>query len=169
MKKGEVMSDILSYFGEIIILTAVSGILFMVAPEGNVKKYINFAISICILAAIVAPMISAVVHLPESIRYEEEAWEDVSAENFEDIENAVVKASKDEIEQAICSYICAKYGYTKGRVTCEIELDARDISNIEITTIALVLPPSENEEKIQRELEEMFLGRSTILVSEEEQ
>ena len=78
------MSDILSYFGEIIILTAVSGILFMVAPEGNVKKYINFAISICILAAIVAPMISAVVHLPESIRYEEEAWEDVGAENFED-------------------------------------------------------------------------------------
>ena len=36
------MSEILSYFGEVIVLTAVSGILFAVAPEGNVKKYINF-------------------------------------------------------------------------------------------------------------------------------
>ena len=35
------MSEILSYFGEIIVITAISGILFTVAPEGNVKKYIH--------------------------------------------------------------------------------------------------------------------------------
>ena len=73
------MSEIISYFGEVIILTAVSGVLFVVAPEGNVKKYINFVISICILAAIVAPMITAAVNLPDTIRLEGEEWEDVNA------------------------------------------------------------------------------------------
>lgn len=162
------MSEILSYFGEVIILTAISGILFVVAPEGNVKKYINFVISICILAAVVAPMITAVVHLPDTIRFTEEEWDDVSAEEYENIENAVVKASKAEIEQAICSYVCAKYGCAQTEVSCEIELDARDPTSIEITTITLVLPPGKNKEQIRSELDEMFLGRSTIVVSEGE-
>ena len=76
------MSEILSYFGEVIVLTAVSGILFAVAPEGNVKKYINFIISVCILAAVVAPMISAVTNLPDKIRLED-AFEDAVAQESE--------------------------------------------------------------------------------------
>lgn len=90
------MSEILSYFGEIIIITAISGILFTVAPEGNIKKYINFIISVCVLAAIVAPMISVVSKLPEKIRLEEWKYEEAGAEESEKIENAVINASKKE-------------------------------------------------------------------------
>lgn len=163
------MSEIISYFGEVIILTAVSGVLFVVAPEGNVKKYINFVISICILAAIVAPMITAVVNLPDTIRLEGEEWEDVNAEESENIENAVVEASKREIEEAICSFVCAKYDFEMDEISCEIALNARDPTNIEITTITLVLPPGKDNEKIRKELDEMFLGRSTILITEGEE
>lgn len=159
------MSEILSYFGEVIVLTAVSGILFAVAPEGNVKKYINFIISVCILAAVVAPMISAVTNLPEKIRLDD-AFEDAVAQESEKMESAVVKASKNEIEKAICSLICTKFSLDEDVVSCEIELDTTDLSNIEITKIILGLPSSKNHENIKNYIDEMFLGKSEIIISE---
>ena len=54
-------------------------------------------------------------------------------------------------------------------ISCEIALNARDPTNIEITTITLVLPPGKDNEKIRKELDEMFLGRSTILITEGEE
>ena len=151
------MSEILSYFGEIIIITAISGILFTVAPEGNIKKYINFIISVCVLAAIVAPMISVVSKLPEKIRLEEWKYEEAGAEESEKIENAVINASKKEIESAICSLLSSKF-----------DLDAKDPSNIEITEIRIVIPAGKSKEKIRNYIDDMFLGKSVVVVSEAE-
>lgn len=162
------MSEILSYFGEIIVITAISGILFTVAPEGNVKKYINFIISICILAAIVAPMISVVSKLPEKIRLEEWKYEEAGAEESEKVENAVIQASKKEIEGAICSLISSKFDLDDKGLTCEIELDAKDPSNVEITEIRIVVPAGTNKEKIRDYIDDMFLGKSIVVVSEAE-
>ena len=161
------MSEILSYFGEIIVITAISGILFTVAPEGNVKKYINFIISICILAAIVAP-ISVVSKLPEIIRLVEWKYEEAGAEESEKVENAVIQASKKEIEGAICSLISSKFDLDDKELTCEIELDAKDPSNVEITEIRIVVPAGTNKEKIRDYIDDMFLGKSIVVVSEAE-
>lgn len=162
------MSEILSYFGEIIVITAVSGILFTVAPEGNIKKYINFIISICILAAIVAPMISMVSKLPDKIRIEAGKLEEAGAEESQKMENAVVNASKKEIESAICAFIASKFGLEEDTVACEIELDTRDSSNIEITKISIQIPAGKNKDKIRNYIDDMFLGRSIVVVSEVE-
>lgn len=119
------MSEILSYFGEIIIITAISGILFTVAPEGNIKKYINFIISVCVLAAIVAPMISVVSKLPEKIRLEEWKYEEAGAEESEKIENAVINASKKEIESAICSLLSSNLIWMPRRLHAKSSLMQR--------------------------------------------
>lgn len=160
------MNEILSYFGEVIVITAVSGILFTAAPEGNIKKYINFIISLCILAAIVAPMISVVSKLPDKIRTTEWKYEEAGAEESEKIENAVVNASKKEIEDAICSLISSKFGLDVKEIDCEIELDAKDSSNIEITKITIVIPSGKNKDKIKNYIDDMFLGKSMVVVSE---
>ena len=162
------MSEILSYFGEIIIITAISGILFTVAPEGNIKKYINFIISVCVLAAIVAPMFSVVSKLPEKIRLEEWKYEEAGAEESEKIENAVINASKKEIESAICSLLSSKFDLDAKEIACEIELDAKDPSNIEITEIRIVIPAGKSKEKIRNYIDDMFLGKSVVVVSEAE-
>ena len=164
------MKEFISYFGEIIVITAVSGILLTAAPEGNMKKYIQFVISVCVLAAVVAPMISMISDLPKTIKLKELEYEAAGSEEAENIENAVVSASKREIEEAISSLVHTKFGIDKKEIDVEIRLDAADLSAIEITEIHVTIPKRKgvDAKKIRAYLEEMFLGKSAVYVTERE-
>ena len=59
------MREWTSYLGEIVLITAVSGLLYTVSPEGNLKKHLQFVISLCIVVALAVPMFSMIVDLPE--------------------------------------------------------------------------------------------------------
>lgn len=54
------------------------------------------------------------------------------------------------------------------RLHAEIELNAKDPSNIEITEIRIVIPAGKNKEKIRNYIDDMFLGKSVVMVSEAE-
>ena len=59
------MREWISYLGEIVLITAVSGLLYNVSPEGNLKKHLQFVISLCIVVSLAVPMFSTVMNLPE--------------------------------------------------------------------------------------------------------
>ena len=62
---------------KIILITAVSGLLSHIVPEGNMKKHLQFVISLCVLVALAVPMFSMVMELPEIF---EQGFEEVKAE-----------------------------------------------------------------------------------------
>lgn len=160
------MQEITAYFGEIIVITAISGILFTAAPEGNIKKYINFVLSVCILAAVIAPMLGVIAKLPSEIRYREDDFKDVSADEKEHLESALVSASKKEIERAIGSLVCTKFGFDDRSVTVDITLDDRNKEAIEIIKIQITVPDGTKKKEISSYMSDMFLGKSKILVEE---
>lgn len=160
------MREWVLYLGEVIFITAVSGMIYHLAPEGALKKHLHFVISLCVLVSLAVPMFSMVTDLPEIF---EKSYEDVK-NGEEDTENelldSVIAASKKEIETAVVSYISGKYGIETSEISVSVTLDARDPESIEITEIdiAIVGITGSRAREIESALDEMFLGKSNIRV-----
>ena len=163
------MKEWITYFGEIIVITAVSGLLYHIAPEGAMKKHLHFVISLCVLVSLAVPMFSVVTELPKMFEkgFEEvKNMEDVTGES---VTESLIAASKSEIEEAIASYISEVYGIDRGHISVACVLDAQDPSAIGISEICIILGGDvrADTEEIRRELDEMFLGKSEITVRKE--
>lgn len=163
------MNHWMTYFGELILITAVSGLLYHAAPEGNLKKHLHFVISLCVLVTLAVPMFSVLTELPEVF---EEGFEQVKTEESAanaQWEETVIDASKQEIERALRAYLSEVYGLDAERIAARIVLDDEDRSAIEIKSIEIVLygDVQASADEIRRALEEMFLGQSKITVSVE--
>ena len=157
----------ITYLGEVILITAVSGLFYHIAPEGSMKKYLHFVISLCVLVALAVPMFSMVMELPEIF---EEGFEEVKGKEEltnGNLEEALISASQREIEAGIASYISEIHGIAPEDITVEIFLNAEDREAIEIRRIRVVLRGQEQAqaEEIRRALHEMFLGKSEVTVS----
>ena len=163
------MKEWIAYFGEIIVITAVSGLIYHIAPEGAMKKHLHFVISLCVLVSLAVPIFSIVTELPEIFEkgFEEvKEMEDLTNENLTE---SLIAVSKSEIEEAVASYISEIYGIAGESISVETVLNAEDPSAIEISEIRVVLAGdvSTDTEAIRRALDEMFLGKSEITVIKE--
>ena len=163
------MKEWIAYLGEIILITAVTGLLYHITPEGALKKHLHFVISLCVLTALAVPMFSIVTELPETF---EKNFEEVKREEQntdEALTDALISVSKREIEEAIVSYISEKYGIDTEAVSVETELNSEDPNAIEIEWISVILRGeySACANEIRKALSEMFLGKSDITVSVE--
>ena len=160
------MKEWIQYLGELILITAVSGVLYHIVPEGNMKKHLHFVISLCVLVALAVPMFSMVMELPEIF---EQGFEEVKAEEQvtqEQLTESLIAVSKKEIETAIVSYISERYGLSPADISAQTVLDAEDPEAIEIRQIVVVLrDESADAEAIRRALDDLFLGKSEVTVS----
>ena len=165
------MREWMTYLGEIILITAISGMIYTLAPEGSLKKHLHFVISLCMLVSVAVPMFSAVVDLPEIFEksMEEAEIEGISAEKEANV--ALIEMSRVEIEKGTEAYISEKYGITKENISVSAVLDAENPEAIEITAIAVTLRgvSSAKAKEIARALSELFLEKSeiTVLIEEE--
>ena len=161
------MREWISYLGEIVVVTAVSGLLYTVAPEGNLKKHLQFVISLCIVVALAVPMFSMIVDLPEIFEKSFEEAEGEKTESGNALTESLILASKKEIEKAISSYSAGKYAISETEICVETVLDAGNPESIEILEIRVNISGeySGSLEKIRRDLDEMFLGKSRVTVS----
>ena len=103
------MKDFIAFFGEFIVVIAVGGMFYAMAPDGAQKKYIHFAISLCVLAAIMGPMISVVSSLPEMLEEVEMEVEEHQVEIEENLTEAVISASRENMEASIIALLSQKY------------------------------------------------------------
>ena len=163
------MKEWITYLGEMILITAVSGLLYHNAPEGTMKNHLHFVISLCVLVSLAVPMFSVVTELPKIF---EKSFEQVKSE--EDVTNgelteSLIAVGKRNIEDALVSYISAVYGIAPEKISVETALDAEDPSAIEISEIRVTLrgETGADTDALRRALDEMFLKKSKITVTAE--
>ena len=160
------MREWIAYLGEVILITAVSGMIYHLAPEGALKKHLHFVISLCVLISLAIPMLSIVSELPGIF---EKSYEEVERSE-DDTENnlleTVISASKKEIETAVISYIAGKYDIPPQNITVTLTLDESNPQAIEITAMEVTIASLNGAKagKIQRDLSEMFLGKTEVTV-----
>lgn len=160
------MREWIAYLGEVILITAVSGMIYHLAPEGALKKHLHFVISLCVLISLAIPMLSIVSELPGIF---EKSYEEVERSE-DDTENnlleTVISASKKEIETAVISYISGKYDIPPQNITVTLTLDESNPQAIEITAMEVTIASLNGAKagKIQSDLSEMFLGKTEVTV-----
>lgn len=162
------MKDFIAFFGEFILVIAVGGMFYAMAPDGAQKKYIHFAISLCVLAAIMGPMISVVSSLPEMLEEVEMEVEEHQVEIEENLTEAVISASRENMEASIIALLSQKYDIATEKLAVSVALDAKDPENIEIVSIDVRAEgiSSAKREEMRRYLAEQFLGNLSITVSD---
>ena len=160
------MREWIAYLGEVILITAVSGMIYHLAPEGALKKHLHFVISLCVLISLAIPMLSIVSELPGIFEksYEEVEWSEDDTEN--NLLETVISASKKEIETAVISYIAGKYDIPPQNITVTLTLDESNPQAIEITAMEVTIASLNGAKagKIQSDLSEMFLGKTEVTV-----
>lgn len=162
------MKDFIAFFGEFIVVIAVGGMFYAMAPDGAQKKYIHFAISLCVLAAIMGPMISVVSSLPEMLEEVEMEVEEHQVEIEENLTEEVISASRENMEASIIALLSQKYDIATEKLAVSVALDAKDPENIEIVSIDVRAEgiSSAKREEMRRYLAEQFLGNLSITVSD---
>lgn len=165
------MREWISYLGEIILITAVSGMIYTLAPEGSLKKHLHFVISLCVLVSLAVPMFSMVTSLPELF---ERSISDVKNEAPEvegELEEQMIGMSKKELETSISVYISEKYGIERADISVSTVLDAKDPQAIEITAIDVSIRgiTAAKARTIRTALTELFLGKSAVSVTAAEE
>ena len=162
------MKDFIAFFGEFIVVIAVGGMFYAMAPDGAQKKYIHFAISLCVLAAIMGPMISVVSSLPEMLEEVEMEVEEHQVEIEENLTEAVISASRENMEASIIALLSQKYDIATEKLAVSVALDEKDPENIEIVSIDVRAEgiSSAKREEMRRYLAEQFLGNPNITVSD---
>ena len=168
-EKARKMKEWITYLGEIMLITAVSGLIYHIAPEGTMKKHLHFVISLCVLVSLAVPMFSVVTALPEI--FEREFEEVKSKENVtnEELTELLITAAQQEVEETLVSYISEVCGIARGNISVQTVLDAEDPSAIEVSEIHVILRGEiqTDIEELRCTLEKMFLGKSQITVKSE--
>ncbi len=158
------MNDLLAFFGEFILILAVSGMLSALAPEGTAKKYVQFAISLAVLVSLIGPMLSVVSSLPELL---EDAELSVEAENTElktDLTEAVIAQTKMQMESSIRALLSEKTELSDENIAVTIHVNAEDPGNIKILSVEIGVRGSSviEKAKIKDMVSDLFLGHCAV-------
>ncbi len=161
------MREWIAYLGEIIVVTAVAGIVYAASPEGALKKHLHFIISLCVLASLAVPLFSMMAELPAVFSEEKALSEESAAATESALVEGVISASRQEIEQAIRTFISEQYDIPEKDIVVMLRLDAQDTTAIEIKKIEVTVRGAHEtkRKRIAARLDEMFLGKSEIVVT----
>ena len=141
-----------------------AGVITQIAPEGALKKYLKYIVSLCVLAAMLSPLIKAFgVIAREDLSVTFDAEDTNGQKAAEDI---VIENGKSRIEDAIRSEISKKWEISYDDVSVEITLDVSNKQAIEIKNIKINVAGVTNTNEIKDYISKLFYGTANVSVSE---
>ena len=162
------MKDFIAFFGEFIVVIAVAGMLLALAPDGSQKKYIHFAISLSVLSALIGPMLSVVSELPEILENAEFSVEVEQTDLEGNLEDAVIAASKRNMETSIASMLSQKFEIPEEKLHVSVVLNTDDTANIEIISVNVSAQDTTyiEREEMRKYLTEILMDHCRVDISD---
>lgn len=162
------MKDFIAFFGEFIVVIAVAGMLLAMAPDGSQKKYIHFAISLSVLSALIGPMLSVVSELPEILENAEFSVEVEQTDLEGNLEDAVIAASKRNMETSIASMLSQKFEIPEEKLHVSVVLNTDDTANIEIISVNVSAQDTTyiEREEMRKYLTEILMDHCKVDISD---
>ena len=164
------MKDFIAFFGEFIVVIAVAGMLLAMAPDGSQKKYIHFAISLSVLSALIGPMLSVVSELPEILENAEFSVEVEQTDLEGNLEDAVIAASKRNMETSIAYMLSQKFEIPEEKLHVSVVLNTDDTANIEIISVNVSAQDTTyiEREEMRKYLTEILMDHCKVDISDGE-
>ena len=141
-----------------------AGVITQLAPDGTLKKYLKYIVSLCIFAAMLSPIVNAlgvIVKDNASISFDFSPQEP-----RESAENAAIENGKKRIEDAIATEISKKWSVPYEEISVSVTLDTADKQAIEIREIKITIADGTYAEEIKDYISGLFYGTASVSVSE---
>ena len=124
------MEAIKSYISMLITVSISAGIINIIAPDGNIKKYVKYVISLSVVIILLLPFKDLIYTLPKSyvIHSEEIAV-------MKSTEEIIIERSIDKIKTDIADIISKRFMITVDNI--EIIYNADDYENVTIEKIII--------------------------------
>ena len=144
------------------IVAVSGGIVLLISPDGSTKKYVKFIISLCMVSALLSAFL-AFSESAESVFAKIEIQTESAADGTaSDVQSAVVREAKRNIEAELCRLLGAHIGADKDELYIVAEVDGSDKSAVEIRTINVFLADMGKQEAARAYLADMFMGAVKI-------
>ncbi len=126
------------YLVALIATTLLGGIVRMLAPEGNLQKYLRLTVSLCLVAALLGPLFAALSEKRELSLQELLAEGENPQVNYDEIYyHSLESASKSQAEKIIQAKIYQKFSLSEetAKITASFvtENDKVEISEIYVS------------------------------------
>ncbi len=156
----------MSTFAEFIkgscVVAISGGLAMLISPEGRIKRYVKLIISLCMVSALLSPIMSLSSELDGYIDKIKLGYDDKAQSDYAAAEATVAATARENIEIELASLICAEFGFDEGEVNIIVTIDSADISAVKITDITVFLSDTQKGEEIERRLSELFLNTANI-------
>ena len=146
------------------LITISGGLVMASSPEGDLKKYIKYIISLCVVCSMLSAFFSFAESIPENLDEFDIKIKEVSAEAENNAALGVALAAKENIESEISALLCAQFSFEEGDIYTVVGIDSEDISAVKITDISVFVSDISEKEKIYDYVSELFLGSANIYI-----
>lgn len=156
----------MSAFAEFIkgacVVAISGGLAMLISPEGKIKRYVKLIISLCMVSALLAPLMSLSSELEGYIDNIKLESADKAQSDYAAAEAMVTATARENIETELKELIHAEFGFKEDEVYIVVTIDSEDISALKITDITVFLSDTQKSEEIERRLSELFLNTANI-------
>ena len=126
----------------LMTLTAVSllgGILGMLSPEGNIKKYVRLAVSLCLVCAMLQPMLQLLSgEAPSLDELLGISGEEETVDYDEIYHQALLNGSKEQIQQSLKQQLLKAFSLPYESLDVEAVLEMKnDVSQVKEIQVLL--------------------------------
>lgn len=156
------MSGFSEFVKSFCVVALSSGLVYALSPSGKLKKYVKFIVSLCVVTALIYPIITFAKTVPDKIE-NIKTDTDISVGNiYNEIYSEITSKTRENIENEVKNSVCSRFGYDENDVFVIVTLDTENISAVNITDVTVFVSDISKKEKINSYLSELFLYRVNI-------
>ena len=153
------------YLMTLIAVSLFSGIVGMISPEGDLKKYVRLLCTLCLLCAMIGPVLT----LFADSAFSAEDWlEEVEKEeiNYEEIyNNALISGEEAQAAETIQNSILQTFSLPSGSLEVSVKSKSKNDTDspLDVTVILRDEAIFADPKKILAHIEKMGDGRCVIV------
>lgn len=144
------MEELKSYISTLIIVSVAAGAINVMAPDGNIKKYIKYLISLSVVIILLLPFKNLIYTLPKILESYEIKFAEEEMSVLKSAEELIIDQSVYEIKKNINAVILNRFMIKIEVGDITIDYNADDYENVELNKITVY---SDCNDLIARDIE----------------
>ena len=156
----------MSGFSELVrgfcIIAVSGGLLLTMSPEGNLKKYVRFVLSLCMVCALISVFFTFAEDAKGLFSEIEIESQEVAVKTENELRRGVVKQAKKNMEAELNVLLSAHLNVPQSDIHVVAEVNDDDLSSVKITKISVFLADISCGAAARAYLEETFMNAVPI-------
>ena len=156
----------MSEFSELVrgfcVIAVSGGLLLIMSPEGNLKKYVKFVLSLCMVCALLSAFFTFAEKAEGIVSEIEVEAQDSAVKTEGALRLGIVKQAKKNMEKELEALLSTHLDVPSDDIYVIAELDTTDLSAVEITKISVFLADISHGSAAREYLGKTFMNAVAI-------